>query len=296
VAEPSRRRVTRRQALAGAGVALVAAAAAAVAVDPRRAYDRLTRDCGPEPARPPASDARVVEGSFRSRVLGAGVGYAVALPRGPRFPARLPVCFCLPGRGGTGAGTLRDLWAADALAQAVGERGVPSFALAAVDGGDSYWHPRAGGENRLAMLLDEALPFVAELLGAAPRRALLGWSMGGYGALLAAETRPSAFRAVTAVSPAVWTSRDAQRGAVPDAFDSDEDFRAHDVIAGAGRLRGLAVRVDCGESDPFAGAARALRDACPEEPAGGLSAGCHEARYWRRTLPEQLDGIGAALA
>jgi enterochelin esterase-like enzyme len=146
------------------------------------------------------------------------------------------------------------------------------------------------------MLLDEVLPLCADRIGLAPRRALLGWSMGGYGALLAAETRPSAFRAVTAVSPAVWTSRDAQRGAVPDAFDSDEDFRTHDVIAGAGRLRGLAVRIDCGESDPFAGAARALRDACPEEPAGGLSAGCHEARYWRRTLPEQLEGIGAALA
>ncbi|MDX6555470.1 MAG: hypothetical protein QOD86_1665 [Miltoncostaeaceae bacterium] len=296
MADASRRRVTRRQALLGAGAAVAAAGAAAAAVDPRRVYDRLTRDCGPEPTRPPASAARVLEGSFRSGVLGAEVGYAAVRPPGPERQARLPVCFCLPGRGGTGAGTLRDLWAADALAQAVAGRGVPPFALVAVDGGGSYWHPRAGGEDRLAMLLDEVLPLCADRLGLAPRRALLGWSMGGYGALLAAETRPHAFRAVTAVSPAVWTSREAQRGAVPDAFDSDEDFRAHDVIAGAGRLGGLVVRIDCGESDPFAGAARTLRDACLETPAGGLSAGCHEARYWRRMLPEQLDGIGAALA
>jgi hypothetical protein len=111
---------------------------------------------------------------------------------------------------------LRDLWAADALAQAVAERGVPPFALVAVDGGES--------------------------------------------------------------------------------FDSDADFRAHDVIAGADRLRGLAVRIDCGGSDPFAGAARRLIAACPEPPAGGISTGCHEAKYWRRMLPAQLDGIGAALA
>jgi S-formylglutathione hydrolase FrmB len=296
VPDPPRRRLTRRQALVGGGAAVIALGAAGAADDPRRVLRRLTRDCGPEAPAPPASAARVVEGRLRSGVLGAEVGYAVVRPPGPAGQGAIPACLCLPGRGGTAGNTLRSLNAADALAQAVAERGVPPFALVAVDGGESYWHPRAGGEDRLGMLLDEVLPLAGGALGLGPRRALLGWSMGGYGALLAAETRPGAFRAVTAVSPAVWTSRAAQLGAVPDAFDSDADFRAHDVIAGAGRLRGLAVRIDCGESDPFADAARALIAACPERPAGGLSTGCHEARYWRRTLPEQLGGIGAALA
>ena len=140
------------------------------------------------------------------------------------------------------------------------------------------------------------LPLCAEELGLDPPRALLGWSMGGYGALLAAQTRPGAFRAVVASSPAIWTGREEQRDAVPDAFDSGADFGAHDVVAGAGRLGGLAVRVDCGESDPFAEGARRLISACPERPAGGLSVGCHDERFWRRMLPAQLDFVGAAPA
>jgi enterochelin esterase-like enzyme len=229
-------------------------------------------------------------------VLGRSVGYAVAVPPGVRPGSGLPVCLCLPGRGGTGAGALAGLRLPDLLAQAIAERGVRPFALVAADGGESYWHPRAGGEDRLAMLLDEIVPLCSGRLGLGPARALLGWSMGGYGALLAAETRPHAFRAVVASSPAVWVSRTEQRGAVPDAFDSDADYRAHDVVAGAGRLRALAVRIDCGNDDPFAPGVRRLIAACPERPAGGLSVGCHEARFWRRVLPAQIDFIGAALA
>src|SRR4051812_28425892 len=80
--------------------------------------------------------------------------------------------------------------------------------IAAVDGGhDSYWHRRADGSDAQAMLLDEFIPLVEQQVPARTQnRALLGWSMGGYGALLAAETAPTRFRAVVAVSPALWTS------------------------------------------------------------------------------------------
>lgn len=37
---------------------------------------------------------------------------------------------------------------------------------------------------------------------------LMGISMGGYGALAIAERSPAKFRAVAAISPAVWTSYD----------------------------------------------------------------------------------------
>ncbi|MEP7025935.1 MAG: alpha/beta hydrolase-fold protein, partial [Actinomycetota bacterium] len=88
--------------------------------------------------------------------------------------------------------------------------------VAAVDGGpDSYWHRRADGSDAMAMLLKEFVPLVRDRVGPLPQ-ALLGWSMGGYGALLAAERAPGRFKAVTPASPALWLTPGAT---APGAFD-----------------------------------------------------------------------------
>ncbi len=87
--------------------------------------------------------------------------------------------------------------------------------------------------------------------------------MGGYGALLAAETRPREFAAVCGVSPAVWTSYEEMMMGPRDAFDGAADFAAHDVIAHADRLRHTRVRIDCGTSDPFYGYVTHLTAALP---------------------------------
>jgi pimeloyl-ACP methyl ester carboxylesterase len=74
--------------------------------------------------------------------------------------------------------------------------GLP-VAVAAVDGGsDSYWHRRADGTDALSMLLEEFMPMVRRMFPALPQ-ALMGWSMGGYSAVLAAERSPASFVAVT---------------------------------------------------------------------------------------------------
>ena len=44
-------------------------------------------------------------------------------------------------------------------AQAVAA-GLPPFAVVAVDGGGSYWHKRASGEDAGAMVLDELIPML----------------------------------------------------------------------------------------------------------------------------------------
>jgi enterochelin esterase-like enzyme len=188
------------------------------------------------------------------------------------------------------------VWFAGPLAEAVGDDDVTAFALAALVGGESYWHPRASGEDRLAMLLDEFIPHCAERYRLGEhRRAIIGWSMGGYGALLAAETRPELFSAVVAVSPAVWRSyADMLRGP-GDAFDSPADFARHDVIAHAGRLAGLHVRVDCGTEDRFRRAVTRLTAVLPEPASGGFSKGGHGADYWRGAAPAQVEFIGRAL-
>ena len=182
----------------------------------------------------------------------------------------------------------------DFLMEAIAQ-GTPPFALAAVDGGDSYWHRRPNGEDRMAMLLDEFLPMLAHRYGAGPV-ALVGWSMGGYGALLAAEEHPDRFAACAAASPAIFASYDELVSGGGDAFDSPEDFARHDVIAGAGRLQGMPVRVDCGTADPFFGNDEAFVRALSVPPEGSWFRGCHDGDSWRTVAPAQIAFLGANLS
>ena len=123
----------------------------------------------------------------------------------------------------------------------------------------------------------------------------MGWSMGGYGALRAAEIAPATFVAVAAASPALWTSYAAMAGSAGDAFDSAADWAANDVFAAVDRLVSVKVRIDCGTADPFCAADRAFVAALANPPTGGFSAGGHNADFWRRVAPDQVDFIGRAL-
>jgi len=155
----------------------------------------------------------------------------------------------LHGRNGNAAGVM-DLGVQDALTQAV-KIGWPPFAVVSVDGGNSYWHKRASGEDTGAMVLTELLPILSSQGLDTSRVAFLGWSMGGYGALrLGAWLGPARTAAICAVSPALWTSFMATD---PGAFDSVEDYEAigspvyawRDAVARDGRtgaaLNGVAT-------------------------------------------------------
>lgn len=217
----------------------------------------------------------------------------------PRPPDRgpLPVAFMLPGRGGTASACFGSTHFPDFVAQGVDERGVAPFGLAALDGGSSYWHPRASGENRMAMLMDEFIPMCADRwqLGQ-ERRAVVGWSMGGYGAILAAELHPGAFDAVAAASPAIYRTYDEVEGAGGDEFDSADDLAAYDLFARADALEAIGVRVDCGTADPFYANDKAFAQALSEPPAGTFFEGCHDDDSWRVVAPGQVEFLGAALA
>jgi enterochelin esterase-like enzyme len=297
--------VTRRQLLIGGGAAAALLAAAGVvggrSWTARSYWWRLTGAYGEPGAYPPRGDVVYQYGTISSQHVNGGVEYGIATPgefARMRHPAgwKAPVCYCLPGRGRGPREVLQgDLRLGDFAAQAFAERGAKPFVLVAVRGGDTYWHPRASGEDALAMLLDEFIPYCrsALRLGDAAGEALMGWSMGGYGALRVAESRPGAFRGVCAVSAALWRSYD---DGVGDAFDSAADYAAHDVYAGAGRLDGLPVRLDCGRQDPFYEADKAFAEALPQKPQGGFEPGGHNDAYWRRVAPPEMDFVAAALA
>ena len=116
--------------------------------------------------------------------------------------------------------------------------------------------------------------------------------MGGYGALLAAETQPDRFRAVAAASPALWTSPGAT---AEGAFDDADDYEQHDVYRQAARLAALTMRIDCGTHDPFYDAARTFADDLQPAPETSFGSGFHDAAYWRSVAPAQLRTIIRAL-
>lgn len=282
--------ISRRRALGLlAGGAVVIAAGAGVA------WHELRPDPGPGPdASPTTSPGSLTSGTLASRACGREVAWQLALPPGTTEGASLPVALVLHGRGGDATDAFGKLHLDGFLAEVVAA-GAPPFALASVDGGDhSYWHRRASGEDPQTMLLEEYLPLLAERGLRTDRFGAFGWSMGGYGALLLAQTTgPERVAAVAASSPALWSrARDTADG----AFDDAADFSAHDVVGHAARLAGVPVRLACGDDDPFAPATHAFTPHVPDLAGTDFGPGAHTQGYWRATAAGQLHFLGAALA
>jgi enterochelin esterase-like enzyme len=217
----------------------------------------------------------------------------IAYPPAATPGAALPVVVALHGLNGDhtssfGTGLHLDKY----LAQAH-QRGAPAFAVASVDGGNSYWHKRASGEDAGAMLTQEFLPLLASKGLDTSRLGFLGYSMGGYGALLLAQTLQSdKVRAVAAESPALWRH---PGDTAPGAFDDPADYYAHNVFGHQASLAGIAVQVDCGTGDGFYPCAKAYADGFAVHPAGGFAPGAHDMAYWHRMAPAQLAFLGAHL-
>jgi S-formylglutathione hydrolase FrmB len=286
--------ISRRAFLGAAGGGVVLAAVGVAAEQPgvrRWALDLVD----PEPSAPPPTAAA---GPMSSGVLAADAGgrdiaWRVSYPPGSREGDALPVAVVLHGRGGDASSAFDDLSLDGYLADVV-QRGSSPFALASVDGGDhSYWHARADGDDAQAMLIDGFLPRLADRGLVTSRIGVLGWSMGGYGALLLAETLgPSRIAAVAADSPALW-QRFADSAA--GAFDGETDFADHDVFADRDRLAGIPVRIACGDRDPFYPAVQEFVRGVPDLAGTDFRPGGHTETFWRRTAPAQLRFLGSAL-
>jgi len=178
--------LSRRGLLIGAGGAAAALGTLGVAVDegllPGRT--RLQHALGlTDPAGhvPDARPGYAVSGSFASRHrLGAETGWSVLYP-GPR-PRRLPVLVALHGLHGDHRSWVTELGIDRFLVTAV-QSGVPPFAIATVDCGSAYWHPRPDGEDSGAMVTDEFPPLLSRQGLDTGRLGFHGYSMGGYGSL-----------------------------------------------------------------------------------------------------------------
>jgi len=242
-----------------------------------------------EPPAPAQPAPTMVAGSFVSAARG-GINTNWAIARPPGQTKALRPVIVLHGKG-SDAATVMAGGVEQGLAQAV-SAGLPPFAVVAADGGGSYWHKRASGEDSGAMVLNELIPMLDTQGLDTSRVAFLGWSMGGYGALLlGARLGPARTAAITAVSPALWMSSGA---AAPGAFDGADDFAANSVF-GLPALASIPIRVDCGNSDPFYSATQAFIAQLPNPPSGGFSPGGHDGAFWSAQLPAELTWMAPLL-
>ncbi|MDT3439394.1 MULTISPECIES: esterase family protein [unclassified Pseudofrankia] len=236
----------------------------------------------------PRGPAVVTRTAFRSAARGRDVSMVVVSPVTGAVDG-LPVCLVLHGRGDDAPRGVALLGLDTALADAA-RAGVAPFVAVAVDGGETYWHPRAAGDDPERMILAEVLPRLADQGLHTTRLAAIGWSMGGYGALLLAQRHPDLAVAVAASSPAMWHAYGAS---APGAFDSAADFAAHQVL-GEPPPADVAYRIDCGQSDPFYAVSRqAAGELAATEH--GFGPGGHDPAFWRSALPAQLAFVGRAL-
>ena len=236
--------------------------------------------------RPGGPKAHAVSGTFSSEAMKRRIGWRVLTPTTTRS---LPLLLWLHGRNGDHT-TVDDL--AHPLQRYVDKGGRP-FAVVGVDGGaHSYYHRRADGIDPQRMILEELLPRMAQRGLRTDRFAIGGVSMGGYGALLLAETLgPSRITACAVDAPAIFPDA---RSYSAGSFDSSADFEAHDVITNASRLRTIPVRVVCGLSDPFLPGAKRLLAKVPAEHYFGR--GGHNGDFWNPANPAQLAFVGRYLS
>lgn len=293
----TRRAVLRLGASAAAGAVGVYALDALLQPRPSLAAPVTTAATGvplapPAPMEPgpaPAAAPTMATGSFVSAARG-GVTTNWAIARPPGQVKSLRPVIALHGKG-SDAATVMAGGVEQGLAQAV-NAGLPPFAVVAVDGGGSYWHKRASGEDSGAMVVNELIPLLKNQGLDTSRVAFLGWSMGGYGALLlGGRLGPAGTAAICAVSPALWLSPGA---AAPGAFDGPEDWSANSVF-GMPALASIPIRVDCGDSDSFYAATRQFVAQLPNPPSGGFSPGGHDASFWSAQLPAELTWIAPVL-
>lgn len=186
---------------------------------------------------------------------------------------------------GSSADMAFDLGLADSVEQT-------QTALVSVDGGNGYWHARDDGTDSGAMVREELIPLAIRQAGlpSATPVSLLGWSMGGFGALLiASDLGPRRVRKVVAVIAALWPKGTQTPAA---AHDGKADFDAHTIFRRTTSLDAIPVRIDCGRSDPFLAANQQLAKRLPHS-VHHFSTGSHDSDYWRSRAADEMRWVAA---
>lgn len=179
----------------------------------RRLLTSIAIVCGVLAGHPAAAELLWSQ-SFDSKALGAPMRFSIYLPPGYHDPEasgrRYPVVYLLHGVGDDERAWPR-LGGVEATMDELIESGtLPPFIVVMPNGVRSWWVDSAdiGGPGNYGTSVRDDLPDYVEATWRAMTsrdgRFVAGLSMGGYGALHLGFADPERYRAVGALSPALW--------------------------------------------------------------------------------------------
>lgn len=281
--------------------------------------------CKPDPddGDPPVPFTRLVENQFiQSKILARKINYAVLLPEEyEKGSGKYPVVYLLHGYGDSEkawyqGGNIK--YYADLYE---GETGPAIFVMP--DGFNTYWVNKYNGNYPyMDMLIRELVPGVDSLYrtSADPsQRAVMGYSMGGYGALALTAMNPEVFGTAVVLSMSFRT--DQQYLAEPqDNFDSQwgsifggigktgeerltpyfKEYSPFYFFADPGNpsLSGQRYFIDCGDDEESLSQTNGslhirMRDLGVSHEFR-MRNGAHTWDYWHGALPEAFHYLGFA--
>jgi putative tributyrin esterase len=270
----------------------------------------LARDAQPFPK---AKAAR-----FHSAALGQARDLRVWLPPGYARDkgTRYPVIYVLHGLGGSERDFFKLGRLESHLQAALTAGALPPVIVVSPDGDDGYWtdhapRPDGPGPRWGAFISEDLIAWVDARYRTVPdraHRAIVGVSMGGYGALSLALTHPERFGAAVSLSgalfPALPTHRPVYRRVWGDPGDPAWFARASPMHLLASLPLDApmpALYVFCGADDElgfqaFADAAHGVLVERGIDHAYRVGPGGHTWKVWAAEAPQWLAFIGTWLA
>jgi enterochelin esterase family protein len=220
-----------------------------------------------------------------------------------------PTLVLLHGLGGSDRDWVSHGNMKQTLDRAIAQGAIEPLIAVAPDGQNGYWSDWPDGriEHKFATLVTrDLIPWVEMILRTDGRRAIVGVSMGGFGALSLALQEPAIYPVVGSLSGALFqllpTDRPVYRRAFGDDPKAAERFKAinpTDLIR-TGKAKGLAIWLDCGRNDRakfvvgMMVAAQALVDQGMKFQMR-LRDGVHTWEVWRHAFADMLPWLGKAL-
>lgn len=243
----------------------------------------------------------------RSAALGRGVTFRAVIPDGISETTNTPTLYLLHGLGDDGSAWERYT----SVCRYAEDRGL---AVIMPDGAASFYTDTVGGERYFSFVADELVPLTRSMFRISQDREktfAAGNSMGGYGAVKCALSRPDLFGAALTLSGALdivsmvqkldWMQELSLRNWGPDCHrtvensSSDLFFLANRLLKD-GSLPLPRIYQICGTEDFLYGENQVFRRYMQEVavPAGMEyqyleSDGEHTWAFWDRWLPQGMD-------
>lgn len=159
--------------------------------------------CSKKPALPPAPNrdfTRYAEDiSFSSKELGGTMSFNILLPADylSKPEKRYPVVYMLHGFGDSRKAWNDQYLRVESKVKELESQGLESMIYVFPDGNNSYYcNFYDGSYNYMDMFVNELVPYVDRVYRTLPdrqHRAVIGYSMGGFGAMVLPEKHPETF-------------------------------------------------------------------------------------------------------